>query len=111
MQHIAFLTYPVAEWPSALLWGFRIGDIGGTDLRCTPPTPPATSDARSTTGKPRPSRSFLLHQHDGLPLSHIGDPVRQFLGAPAPEFADPATGTIPVLAEDPLSGLREETMP
>lgn len=95
MQHIEFLTYPIAERPSALLWGFR---IGGTDLRVY--AADATRDLwhqEHEEETPSEQERFLLGQHDGLPLSEVCDPVRHFLGDPAPEFADPSTGTTPVL--------------
>ncbi|WP_331769768.1 hypothetical protein OG948_39240 (plasmid) [Embleya sp. NBC_00888] len=46
---------------------------------------------------PAEEQRFLRAQHDDLHLSEVGDPVRHFLGAPAPEFADPVTGTTPLL--------------
>jgi hypothetical protein len=95
MQCIEFLNYPISEQPSDLQWGFR---IDGTDLR--------VYAAEATRGLwrqesedegPEEEERFLLAQHGGLGLSEIDDPVRHFLGDPVPEFADPSTGTTPVL--------------
>jgi hypothetical protein len=95
MHCIEFLNYPVGGQLSDLRWGLR---IDGTDLRVYAAA--ATRDLwrreREDKG-PTEEQRFLLDQHDGLHLSEVGDPVRHFLGDPAPEFADPSTGTTPLL--------------
>lgn len=96
MQRIEFLNHPVSDQPSApLRWGFR---IDGTDLRVL--VADATRDLWRQEHKKKTEAErerFLLTQHSGLDVSGIGDPVRHFLGDPAPEFADPATGATPLL--------------
>ncbi|MFI9228890.1 hypothetical protein [Streptomyces rimosus] len=95
MQRIEFLNYPGGEQQSDLLWGFR---IDGTDLRVH--TADATRELwRQEHVEPSPAEEerFLLLQHDGLLDWEIADAGRHFLGAPAPEFADPTTGSTPVL--------------
>ncbi|MFE0098892.1 hypothetical protein [Streptomyces sp. NPDC059009] len=98
MQCIEFLNYPTGdEAPDLLEWGFR---IDGTDLRVC--AADATRDLwrREREGEDEDlaeQERFLLHQHGGLALSEVADPVRHFLGDPAPVFADPSTGTTPVL--------------
>ncbi|MEV6791689.1 hypothetical protein AB0M87_06755 [Streptomyces sp. NPDC051320] len=95
MQRIEFLNYPSGESPSELQWGFR---IDGTDLRvyAADATRALWRLEREDEGAAEEER-FLLAQHDGLTLSEVGDPARHFLGDPAPQFADPPTGTTPVL--------------
>ncbi len=95
MQRIEFLTYPASGQLPGLLWGIR---IDGTDLRTY--TADATRDLwrqEHEEESPAENELFLLHQHGGLSLREAGEPVRHFLGDPAPEFADPSTGTTPVL--------------
>lgn len=95
MQRIEFLNYPASGQLPGLLWGIR---IDGTDLRTY--TADATRDLwrqEHEEDSPAENELFLLHQHGGLALREVRDPVRHFLGDPAPEFADPSTGTTPVL--------------
>ncbi|MFJ8743178.1 hypothetical protein ACIRL2_27835 [Embleya sp. NPDC127516] len=87
MHSIEFLNYPIGEQPSALRWGFR---IDGTDLRAY--AADATHDLwrRERLGKgPAEEQRFLRAQHEGLHLSEVGDPVRHFLGDPAPNSPTP----------------------
>ncbi|WP_172386927.1 hypothetical protein [Streptomyces sp. MNP-20] len=95
MQRIEFLNYPIGEQRSDLQWGCR---IDGTDLRvyAADATRDLWSQEREDEGSAEQER-FLLGQHGGLTLSEVGDAVRHFLGDPAPEFADPSTGSTPVL--------------
>lgn len=95
MQCIEFLNYPNSEQLSDLQRGFR---IDGTDLRvyAAEATRGLWRQESEDEGLAEEER-FLLAQHGGLSLSEIGDPVRHFLGDPVPEFADPSTGTTPVL--------------
>ncbi|MFJ8023752.1 hypothetical protein [Streptomyces sp. NPDC096311] len=94
MQSIEFLHYPFGQ-SSELLWGLR---LDGTDLRVH--AADATRDLWRQEWEEE-SRAeeerFLLTQHGGLFLSEVDDPLRRFLGDPTPEFADPSTGTTPVL--------------
>ncbi|MEW2393382.1 hypothetical protein AB0933_33985 [Streptomyces venezuelae] len=95
MQRIEFLNYPIGGEVPIHQWGYR---IDGTDLRVY--AADATRDLwrREREEKdPAAEERFLLDQHDGLMLDEVGDPVRHFLGDPAPEFADPSAGTTPVL--------------
>ncbi|MGP3976186.1 hypothetical protein ACTWQF_19720 [Streptomyces sp. 8N114] len=99
MQQIEFLNYPssapASQGPEESVYGFR---IDGTDLRVS--VAEATRALWAQEGHeqtPAEQEEFLLTQHDGLSLSEIGDPVRHFLGDPAPEFADSASGSTVVL--------------
>ncbi|KOT82118.1 hypothetical protein ADK70_25140 [Streptomyces rimosus subsp. pseudoverticillatus] len=95
MQRIEFFNYPVSERQPDLLWGIR---IDGTDLRVH--AADATRELwrqESAERSPAEEERFLLLQHDGLPDWGIADAGRHFLGAPAPDFADSATGSTPVL--------------
>ncbi|WP_143074869.1 hypothetical protein [Streptomyces mangrovisoli] len=95
MQHIEFLTYPVVGPRSELLWGIR---IDGRDLRmyAADATRPLWRRELEDDG-PQERERFVLTQHGGLYASEITDPVRHFLGDPAPEFARPADPALPVL--------------
>ncbi|MFI1358441.1 hypothetical protein ACH4TV_33470 [Streptomyces sp. NPDC020898] len=96
MHRIEFVNYPVSDPPSAhLQWGFR---IDGTDLRVH--VADATRDLWRQEHEEEDEAEqerFLLTQHAGPSVSEIEDPVRHFLGDPAPEYADPATGATPLL--------------
>jgi hypothetical protein len=95
MQRIEFVNYPAVERPSELLWGLL---VDGTDLRVH--AADATRDlwrqenAEETEAE---QEDFLLTQHDGLDVREVGDPLRHFLGDPAPELAGYGTGATPIL--------------
>jgi hypothetical protein len=85
MHHIEFLAYPTSASPTDLQWGIR---IDGTDLRVY--AADATRDfwrQEHEEDSLEERERFLLLQHDGLAVSEVGDPVRHFLGDPAPDFA------------------------
>ncbi|MEV6400216.1 hypothetical protein AB0M39_36450 [Streptomyces sp. NPDC051907] len=95
MRSIEFVNYPLGEGPSVLVWGVR---VDGTDLRVH-----VAGATRDLWGREHEEETwaeterFLVGQHAGLVVCGVEDPGRHFLGEPAPEFADPATGGTAVL--------------
>ncbi|GAA3795808.1 hypothetical protein ACFS5L_33200 [Streptomyces phyllanthi] len=95
MNSIEFLHYPRPEGAGDLLWGFR---IDGADLRVhAAHATRALWRRECEVESPEEEGRFLRAQHDGLGTDEVGDPVRHFLGDPAPEFAGSVRGAVPVL--------------
>lgn len=97
MPRIEFLNHPDAGRPTDVVWGVL---VDGVDLRVH--TADATRDlwrSEADEDDPAEEERFLREQHGGLSTLELDDPVRHFLGEPAPDFAGPdaAPGTTPVL--------------